>query len=59
MNKMTLNSAIMAFAFSGILAPRRQGYEAPRVVSSDPDAVGLRAVPDARTGADRKHAGKA
>jgi len=34
-NQMSLNTAIMSFAFSGVLAPHRRGaYEAPRVVST-------------------------
>ncbi len=34
-NQMSLNTAIMSFAFSGVLAPhRRDAYEAPRTVSA-------------------------
>jgi hypothetical protein len=34
MNQLSLNTAILSFAFSGVLAPHRRGYEAPRVVST-------------------------
>jgi hypothetical protein len=30
MNELSLNTAILSFAFSGVLAPHRRGYEAPR-----------------------------
>lgn len=30
MNQLSLNTAIMSFAFSGMLAPHPRGYEAPR-----------------------------
>ncbi|HKT53872.1 MAG TPA: hypothetical protein VJP88_05440 [Caulobacteraceae bacterium] len=30
MNQMSLNTAIMSFAFSGVFAPHRRDYEAPR-----------------------------
>ena len=30
MKQMSLNTAILSFAFSGVLAPHRRGYEAPR-----------------------------
>jgi hypothetical protein len=30
MNQQTLNSAIIQFAFAGMLAPHRREYEAPR-----------------------------
>lgn len=30
MNQMTLNSAILSFAFSGVFAPHRRVYEALR-----------------------------
>ncbi|HXQ12784.1 MAG TPA: hypothetical protein VN805_17465 [Caulobacteraceae bacterium] len=30
MNQLSLNTAILSFAFSGVLAPHRRGYEAPR-----------------------------
>jgi hypothetical protein len=30
MNQMSLSTAIMSFAFSGVLAPHKREYEAPR-----------------------------
>lgn len=33
MNQLSLNAAIMSFAFSGVLAPHRRLPEAPRVVT--------------------------
>jgi hypothetical protein len=30
MNQMSLNTAIISFAFSGVLAPHKRDYEAPR-----------------------------
>ena len=33
MNQLSLNAAIMSFAFSGMLAPHRRVSEAPRVVA--------------------------
>jgi len=30
MNQLSLNTAIMSFAFTGMLAPHPRGYEAPR-----------------------------
>ncbi|HZC17898.1 MAG TPA: hypothetical protein VE309_14160 [Caulobacteraceae bacterium] len=30
MTQLSLNTAIMSFAFSGMLAPHPRGYEAPR-----------------------------
>jgi hypothetical protein len=30
MNELSLNTAILSFAFSGVLAPHKRGYEAPR-----------------------------
>jgi hypothetical protein len=36
MNELSLNTAILSFAFSGVLAPhKRVGYEAPRPVSTE------------------------
>jgi hypothetical protein len=32
MNQLSLNTAIMSFAFSGMLAPHPRGYEAPRPI---------------------------
>ncbi|HEY2659839.1 MAG TPA: hypothetical protein VGI79_08970 [Caulobacteraceae bacterium] len=32
MNQQTLNSAIIQFAFAGMLAPHKREYEAPRTV---------------------------
>jgi hypothetical protein len=29
MNQLSLKTAILSFAFSGVLAPHRRGYEAP------------------------------
>jgi hypothetical protein len=36
MTKTTLKTAILSFAFSGVLAQHRNGYEAPRPVSQAP-----------------------
>jgi hypothetical protein len=33
MTQFSLKSSILNFAFSGVLAPRRHDYEAPRPVS--------------------------
>ncbi len=33
MNQLSLNSAIMSFAYSGVLAPHKHTIETPRVVS--------------------------
>jgi hypothetical protein len=30
MNQMSLNTAILSFAFSGVLAPHKREYESPR-----------------------------
>jgi hypothetical protein len=37
MTQTTLKTAILSFAFSGVLAQHRQGYEAPRPVSPTPN----------------------
>jgi len=34
MNQLSLNAAILQFAFSGMLAPHKREYESPRVVST-------------------------
>ncbi len=39
MNQLTLNSAIMSFAFSGVLAPHKREYETPRTVFTTTTAV--------------------
>ncbi len=33
MNQLSLNAAIMSFAFSGVLAPHRRPAETPRIVT--------------------------
>jgi hypothetical protein len=33
MSKMSLNTTILSFAYSGVLAQHRREYEAPRVTS--------------------------
>ncbi len=38
MNQMTLNTAIVQFAFSGMLAPHRREYESPRTVTPPPSS---------------------
>jgi hypothetical protein len=34
MNQMSLSTAILSFAFSGVLAPHRREYEAPKPQTS-------------------------
>lgn len=34
MNQLSLSTAIMSFAFSGVLAPHKREYEAPRPQST-------------------------
>ncbi len=53
MKQMSLNSAIMSFAFSGILAPHRVGYDGGDSVLS-PDEIVSRAGAGGRTAADAK-----
>jgi hypothetical protein len=36
MTQTTLKTAILSFAFSGVLAQHKHGYEAPRPVSQTP-----------------------
>ena len=36
MTQTTLKTAILSFAFSGVLAQHRNGYEPPRPVSQTP-----------------------
>ena len=36
MNELSLNTAILSFAFSGVLAPHKRGYEAPRPATAEP-----------------------
>jgi hypothetical protein len=37
MTQISLKSAILSFAFFGVLAPHRREYEAPRTTSQDAD----------------------
>jgi len=41
MNQLSLNTAIMSFAFSGMLAPHPRGYEAPRPATPEPQDIPL------------------
>jgi hypothetical protein len=36
MNQLSLNTAILSFAFSGMLAPHKREYEAPRPAAPAP-----------------------
>jgi len=38
MSPMSINAAIMSFAFSGMLGAHRQDYQAPREMSQDAHA---------------------